>query len=131
MPNPDKIMQAAAARLLPRIRNGRDHPTTLITLIKTMCGNMEQGGFTPEDIGTTEEEIRALTKGQRQKRAGMLLKQLRNGSSDVESLLRLLREDLIAGKLTLEDIKTSRQELESFKLSRQTKCHTTILDRTL
>jgi hypothetical protein len=51
----------------------------------------------------------------------MLLTALRRGSSNVESLLRLLREDLIKSNLKLEDIGTSQQELESFKPSRQTK----------
>lgn len=121
-------MQAAAARLLQRIRNGKERPTALITLINTIRGYMEQqSGLTPEDIGTTEEELRALTAKYHKRHAIMLLTALRSGASDVESLLCLLRQILIASKLTLEDIKTSRQELESFKLSRQTKRKTPVL----
>jgi len=101
-----------ARRYLDYLRKGSDQYDTYIRYVRE---EVRKGGFTLEDIGTSEEELEELRVMGCKVSARKYLDYLRKGSDQYDTYIRYVREEVRKGGFTLEDIGTSEEELESFK----------------
>jgi hypothetical protein len=79
--------------------------------------NLQNGGLTLEDIGTSEKELRQLRVEGCKIAAKLWLNALRREPDQYDNHLRWLRRNLQNGGLTLEDIGTSEKELRQLRLA--------------
>lgn len=98
------------------LRNGSpDHQS----FAKYLRQDAQEGGFTLEEIGTSEDELEKLRILGCKMSAESWLRILRRGheGNANKSYMRYLRQDIQEGGLTLEDIGTSEDELRQFDLA--------------
>jgi len=84
-------------------------------IIRYLHQSLEAGGLTPEDIGTTETKIQELRVKSCEMTAHQWLIHLRKGTTQYESIIDYIYRNLEAGKLTLENIKTTETEIQELR----------------
>jgi len=98
-----------AKRLLTTLREGTSTP---IVDLMTLMGDLEQSSLTPEDIGTTEDELEKMRVAGFKQKATEYLNKLRASKSKLLFNFLHLKSYLEGGNLTPEDIGTTEAELE-------------------
>ena len=101
-----------AQELLESLRSGIDRYESFL---KCLRKEVQKGGLTLEDIGTSEEELEELRVKNCKALAQECLDFLRSGADNYESFLEYLRKEVQKGGFTLEDIGTSEEELEELR----------------
>lgn len=109
-----KHCRLSAKRWLRYLREGDEHYEMSLDFLKD---NLEDGGLSLEDIGTSEEELEELRivgiKLSAKKWLGYARENLEKGEDTTHWLRSLLRE-MKKGELKPEDIGTSEEELGKF-----------------
>lgn len=85
-------------------------------LIELLQSGVQNGEFTLEDVGTSEEELREFQINDCKRVAQEELAVLREGTEDYSIILRNIQVQVQKGGFTLEDIGTSEQELEELRV---------------
>jgi len=101
-----------AQKWLEHLRSGTDQYESFL---KYLHEEVQKGGFTLKDIGTSEEELEQLRVKGCKTSAQKWLEYLRSGADQYDSFLKYLREEVQKGGLTLKDIGTSKEELEKLR----------------
>jgi hypothetical protein len=107
-----KGCKAEARRWLEYLRSGTGHYDTFLKYLRE---EVQRGGLTLEDVGTSEEELEQLRIKYFKANAQYWLEYLRSGTGHYDLSLKYLREEVQKGGLTLEDIGTSEKELEELR----------------
>ena len=107
-----KDHKGEARRALKYLRSGTDQYEGVL---KHLREEVQRGGLTLKDIGTSEEELERLRVEGCKTSAQNTLKYLRSGTDQYEDSLKRLRKEVQKGGLTLKDIGTSEEELERLR----------------
>jgi len=99
-----------AEKWLRILRNGTDH----YGFIGYVRDEASEGGFSLEDLGTSDAELEKLRVKSCKIRAQKCLGYLRDGNDKFGLLPDIIRAELRSGGFSLADIGTSEKELVSF-----------------
>ncbi len=102
-----------ARRILRQLRNGAALYEYFLRCLRISC---ETGGFTLHDIGTDEEELKAILVNGFKRDAMVFLEALRHGSYLYEKTIVYLRIAMKGGNFTLETLGSSEEELERLRV---------------
>ena len=108
-----KSCKNAATKWLNHLHNGSDQYEVSIGYLRW---ELEAGGLTTENIGTSDAEIEALRIKGCKNAATKWLNHLRSGTYQYDSIISDLRRELKAGGLTPESIGTSDAEIEALRI---------------
>lgn len=100
-----------ARRHLDTLRRGTDD---YMSVQRYLYRDLRKGGLSLVDIGTSEEELTELCVKGCRIRAKMWFNALRTGLGEPNAMVKLIRDDLRKGGLSLADIGTSEEELSTF-----------------
>ncbi len=108
-----------AQKCLNYLREGTDSYDYFLDCLRR---EVENGGFSLADIGTSEEELEELRVKSCKISAQRWLKDLREGTELYSSYHRFLLKRVKAGGFSLADIGTSEEELEELRVKSHKDC---------